>query len=143
KAFYVRRTLRIFPAFYVYLVSIAILSAADLVVVRRSDLIFGATYTINYVVDRSWVLGHLWSLAVEEQFYLLWPTVLVFGRHRARMVASVVVLLAPLFRIAMWYLLPEHEALIGKAFPTIADAIAVGCLLALHRERLGTWRPYA
>ena len=39
------------------------------------DLLTAATYTINYrtALERSWNVGHMWSLAVEEQFYLLWP----------------------------------------------------------------------
>jgi peptidoglycan/LPS O-acetylase OafA/YrhL len=74
---------------------------------------------------------------VEEQFYLLWPLCLVaLGIKRARNVAVAALLLAPVFRIATWYLLPEYRGIITKAFPTICDTIATGCLLACFRERL-------
>jgi len=143
KTFYLRRAFRIFPACYVYIGAISFLSTMGAVTVRKADLVFAATYTINFVADRSWVLGHLWSLAVEEQFYLLWPVILSLGgRRRAMIGATAVVVVSPLFRIAAWYLVPEHRGIITKAFPTIADAIAVGCVLAAIREQLPSWPPY-
>jgi hypothetical protein len=59
------------------------------------------------------------------------------------MAAWLVVLAAPVFRVATWYLLPEYRPIIGKAFPTIADAIAAGCVLAIIRDHLAAWRAYA
>ena len=101
------------------------------------DLGYAATYTINFVHRKSWEVGHLWSLAVEEQFYLLWPLTLVgLGIARAKKVAIGAVLLAPVLRIAAWYLLPEYRGIITKSFPTICDTIATGCLLACYRERV-------
>src|SRR5271157_945604 len=96
RAFYRRRVLRIFPAFYAYwLVTLALVMVGLLAVPAR-DLAYAATYTINYVVDRSWSVGHLWSLAVEEQFYALWPLTLFFlGRKRSFSLACGVLLLVP------------------------------------------------
>ena len=137
KAFYIRRTFRIFPAFYAFMASVAVLSAAGIATLRSPDLIYAATYTINFIGQKSWVIGHAWSLAVEEQFYLLWPLCIVaLGWHRARGVAWGAICLAPVFRIGAWYLLPEYRGIITKAFPTICDTIATGCVLACLRERL-------
>jgi peptidoglycan/LPS O-acetylase OafA/YrhL len=143
-AFYLRRVFRIFPAFYVYLMTIALLAGLDLVIVTRADLALAASYTINFVKEKSWVVGHLWSLAVEEQFYLLWPAALCLaGRRRALIGAAGVVIVSPVSRILAWYLLPESRGIITKAFPTIADAIAIGCVMAAVRDALPEWRPYA
>src|SRR5579872_915461 len=71
RGFYTRRTLRIFPAFYTYVGIIIILHLLGFVALRENDLIHAITYTMNYQVTREWELNHLWSLAVEEQFYLL------------------------------------------------------------------------
>jgi peptidoglycan/LPS O-acetylase OafA/YrhL len=143
KHFYIRRSFRIFPAFYCYLAVIAALALAGLVSLQWGDFGYAATYTINFVERKSWVVGHLWSLAVEEQFYLLWPAVIVLvGWKRAAGFALAAVLLAPLLRIGVWYGLPEYRGLLTKAFPTIFDTIATGCLLALYRDRLFQWESY-
>jgi peptidoglycan/LPS O-acetylase OafA/YrhL len=139
RGFFVRRVFRIFPAFYTYLGAIAVLAALGLVVLEWRDFGFGATYTINFVERKSWVVGHLWTLAVEEQFYLLWPAAIVaLGWRRAKAIAFAAVICAPLLRIGIWYMLPECRGIITKAFPTICDTIATGCLLACFRE--SAWR---
>jgi peptidoglycan/LPS O-acetylase OafA/YrhL len=54
------------------------------IVLAPGDLFHTVTYTSNYHATRSWNVGHTWSLSVEEQFYLLWPALLVLlGGRRA------------------------------------------------------------
>jgi peptidoglycan/LPS O-acetylase OafA/YrhL len=72
KGFYLRRSLRIFPAAFVDIALVTLLTAASAISVSRTDLVCAATYTVNYLVHSSWYIGHLWSLSVEEQFYLYW-----------------------------------------------------------------------
>lgn len=73
KNFYIRRTLRIFPIYYLVLVLFWL--AGDPVIHRNALYYF--TYTTNYFFYAQQAfpprLSHLWSLAVEEQFYILWP----------------------------------------------------------------------
>jgi len=138
--FYLRRMLRIVPAAYAYLLVLAVLNVRYNILLRH-DLLFAGTYLTNFHPIRSWYVGHLWSLAVEEQFYLLWPAVLAFGGIRpARRVAVATMLLAPLLRVAWWFAFPtmQMQVRIGEMFFTVADAIACGCLLALQRGWL--WR---
>lgn len=134
--FYLRRSLRIFPAYYAYLLVVAILTATGLIVVQDSDFAHALTYTMNYAPSRGWYLGHLWSLAVEEQFYLLWPAAMVLATpRRAWWLALSVVCVVPIVRLiegTFWYASLAH---IGT-FESTADAIALGCLLALWRNRL-------
>lgn len=137
KQFYLRRAFRIFPAFYAYVAALLVASITGSWNVPTRDLIHASTYTINFVSDRSWQVGHLWSLAVEEQFYLLWPALLLlFGMHSGLFIAGLVMLTTPLMRLGWAYLFPQQQALIGEAFPTVCDTIAAGCLLALAREKL-------
>lgn len=135
--FYFRRTMRIFPAFYAYLAAMAAATALKLVDIPLPDFGYALAYVMNFVAEPNWNLGHLWSLAVEEQFYLLWPaTFAFFGPGTAFRAAAAVVLLSPLIRFACMYN-PVTDPLIGLAFPTIADPLAIGCLLAGMREWLG------
>jgi peptidoglycan/LPS O-acetylase OafA/YrhL len=143
KGFYRRRILRIFPAFYTYWIVILLFSLAGLLTISRRDLFYAATYTINYEAARPWHLGHLWSLAVEEQFYAIWPlTIFLLGRRRALGVAGAVLLLVPLIRIGQSHFFPAHRLGITEEFHTIADCIATGCLLAGLRGWLWSQEHY-
>jgi len=137
RGFYWRRAFRIFPPFYVYLAVVGVLCVLELISVSGRDFTFAATYTMNFHEHRAWWLGHLWSLAVEEQFYLIWPlTLVLFGARRAVYVAVVAILAAPVLRVAAWYGWPSIGGLTDQAFPFVFDALATGCLLALLRPEL-------
>ena len=136
--FYFRRTFRIFPAFYVFVVAIMLADALGWVSLRENDILHAFTYTTNYHRDRAWELGHLWSLAVEEQFYLLWPMMfLLLGVRGAIAGAAAYMVIAPVVRVLTWQLHPEQLAGVGETFQTVADAIATGCVLATARSWLG------
>ena len=129
--FYLRRTFRIFPAFYTLLATVAVANWLGWIKLSGRDFLYAATYTINYMPDRSWEVGHLWSLAVEEQFYLLWPALMMLaGPRRALWAAAWTVVLSPLIRIVILVWIPELRPSLGEAFHTVADPLATGCLLA-------------
>jgi peptidoglycan/LPS O-acetylase OafA/YrhL len=137
--FYVRRALRIFPAYYAYLAVIALADSLGVIQLHRGDLLYALTYTVNYHMPASSVfVQHAWSLAVEEQFYLLWPALLlILGRKRGLQFALLVICLAPLVRIAVHESLPDAmKGTIRYRFETVADGIAVGCALAGYRGQL-------
>lgn len=139
KNFYLRRSFRILPAAYAYITVIGIAGLLSLVTLRPGELFRAVTYTINYVApaQRSWDLGHLWSLAVEEQFYLLWPLALRFAGVRPAMrLAAVVIIASPALRGLTWLFYPAARTLIPSMFHTVADSLACGCLLAGTRDWL-------
>lgn len=143
KDFYTRRVLRIFPAFYTFLVVVCALSLGAVIQLRPHDLLFAFTYLMNFHFDHSWHVGHLWSLAVEEQFYLLWPAVVALcSRKRALQIAAGVFIMSPFARLAVYYFTPSLRHGIGHMFPTVADALAIGCFLAGTRDLLHTQRWY-
>jgi peptidoglycan/LPS O-acetylase OafA/YrhL len=99
------------------------------------------SYTTNYS-GGSWVLGHLWSLSVEEQFYLIWPAVLLLLGWR-RSVAGVAVFILALPAARLGFRLFPSACTACQAFvPVWADGIAVGCLLAAARGQLNAQRLY-
>jgi peptidoglycan/LPS O-acetylase OafA/YrhL len=132
RAFYARRALRIFPPAYCYMAVAFLVSR-----LTGADVWHAVTYTVNFLPSPSAPIVHLWSLSVEEQFYLLWPLVFFrMGPRRASGVALAVLVLGPIARGADRLFLidtPYHGL---PMFPMVADSLAVGCLLAQWRARL-------
>lgn len=82
KVFYARRFLRIFPAYYLFLIVAVLIGPAA----AAAGIWWHATYLSNFYFMRlgEFVsLGHLWSLAVEEQFYFVWPLLVLLVPRRA------------------------------------------------------------
>lgn len=135
--FYYRRTLRIAPALLAFLIGMGIVAGLGLLPsgLRVRDLLVAGTYTANYL-PTSPLVAHTWSLAVEEQFYLLWPGLLVFlGVQRGFRVALAMLFIAPVLRTlalhsSVWPDNPRY------AFECVADALATGCLLSRFRTML-------
>lgn len=132
RKFYVRRFLRLAPAYYTYLLVVLMLGAAGVAAkIEVIGWIAALTYTVNLLPHPypDW-LGHAWSLAVEEQFYLLWPSLLVIaGPRRAWVVGLAFLLIAPVLRFVIWENY-RHLLDVDALIFTRMDTLAVGCLLA-------------
>lgn len=140
--FYARRALRLLPALVVLLFAHAVYAAVTgLPADAEVNTVWSALlYVLNWRAAFSSAplalgMGHLWSLAVEEQFYLVWPAVLVlfFGlRRRASFVSAllitaivvVVVHRALVWGDGVWWIPPFIRT------DTRADSLLVGVLLA-------------
>jgi len=136
--FYQRRAWRIFPAFYAFIAAMCLAWAAGSLVLEPYDVLSAVTYTMNYHYQRSWELGHIWSLSIEEQFYLVWPFLfLIAGRARVVAVSTAMIVLAIGFRAIAWFQF-HSDNLVEEAYPCVMDSIAVGCLMAGLRAKLDT-----
>jgi peptidoglycan/LPS O-acetylase OafA/YrhL len=80
KHFFVRRILRLFPPLFVFFGLIGIANLFGYLTNAKESILYAIFYAYNYVpkVKYSFELGHLWSLGVEEQFYLVWPFFIYF-----------------------------------------------------------------
>jgi peptidoglycan/LPS O-acetylase OafA/YrhL len=137
--FYIRRSLRIFPAFYCY----AAVYFGVVLVGRHARLVWPQAlaalfYANNYYQalngDPSTGFSHTWSLAIEEQFYLLWPLTFVLLRGNYRRMSQLLaggILAIWVYREALVFVFHVHEGYIYEAFDTRADHLLMGCLLAV------------
>lgn len=150
--FYARRTLRIFPLYYGVLI---VLAAA--VYLTHGTAPPGFWMWFVYLQNFWWIathgsqtdilvthsgagfaaIGHLWSLAVEEQFYLLWPVLIFRIRDRRRLIqmGCLLILLRVVLAALLEILLPHSMRSLGVVYrmlPTQWDAFVMGALVALR-----------
>ncbi len=129
KNFYVRRALRIFPIYYLT-IGFVWLTAPYVGTEIRSSVWYFVTYTSNFYffARQEWdgMLSHMWSLAVEEQFYLLWPWLVLFlDKRRLPLLMGLFILTGIISKVI---LMDFH---IFVAFTTCSfDAFGMGGLLA-------------
>jgi len=155
KTFWIRRAFRIFPAFYLY-ISVAALCLFTYIGFSPDDplgrdprpwlpyLFYLGNFEIMRTTYPIGELAILWSLAIEEQFYLVWPmVVLSLPLRRIAVVCAYIITLAPLVRIAMALTLGPRGIYVftlGRA-----DTLITGALLALllarpaRRDRVLQW----
>jgi peptidoglycan/LPS O-acetylase OafA/YrhL len=146
RRFYTRRFLRIFPIYYLVLFILAICGAEEI----RGSLLWHLSYLSNvrFVLEgyfQVWV-AHFWTLSVEEQFYLLWPTMIVLMPRKFLVPALMLaVIIGPGYRLASQ--LYDFSGLACEVvLPACLDTLGTGALLALllHRRTNGvTGRPCA
>ncbi|NML66355.1 acyltransferase [Hymenobacter sp. RP-2-7] len=144
--FYTRRFLRIIPPYYLSLALGALLPLATLYQYPGWFLL-PLTNVLCYQL-RSWPegVGHYWTMALEEQFYLIWPLALGLLRQRAAGLWLLVAAGLAYRCYAVLYLVPATPVYATVLLPACLDLFALGALLRLHtaaaRARPGQRRPY-
>jgi peptidoglycan/LPS O-acetylase OafA/YrhL len=130
RQFYIRRFLRIFPLYYLVLSVAAMLDLGDV----RDTIFWHLAYISNYLfaARQHWgsVTAHFWSLSVEEQFYILWPAVILFAPRRLLLkIIITAIAIGPIFRAAAHFLDFNWIARL-TVLPASLDALGLGALLA-------------
>lgn len=135
--FYVRRSLRIFPLYFLVVFLVFIFHITGEGVTNYKSLAFAGTYSYNFI-PKAWysgVLGHTWSLAVEEHFYLIWPFLFISFAHKLRKLAFLAlsfILLSFFVAIVLknidWL---NSNFFIGRWTFIAGTNIAMGALLAI------------
>lgn len=159
--FYARRALRIFPLYYGYLLLISLISLAFTYLLHQinvdqfriffSQLPWAATYSYNFfhasqLFEHTNLLTHLWSLSVEEQFYIIFPFIIFFTSPKnINKVLVLLTVLGPAFRLATIYLAKcdplnlindREDLVVYLATFSHIDAFAIGGYFALNKIRV-------
>jgi len=148
--FYIRRILRIFPLYYGSL--ILFFSFAPLISQFKDQYSYYSanqgmlwTYLQNWLyiakpkLDNHTVFSHYWSLSVEEQFYLVWPLIILACNKTSRLVFLIYVALfgSILFRLLTWSYLGNGDTNFLLQYMTRIDGLCVGSLIAVWRSGFG------
>jgi peptidoglycan/LPS O-acetylase OafA/YrhL len=122
--FYKRRFQRLMPASWVYMLVAGSIFATSPLAPTAYEWISAVFCFRNYIHAPSIVLGHFWSLSVEEQFYFFWPALLLLFRRKSAYVALTLALVCSLWRTIDSPIAPSYTQY-------CADALLVGCLISL------------
>lgn len=137
KQFYIRRTLRIFPVYYLTILILYIFNVQNI----RDKILWFLFYASNiyFFKINNWDgnLSHLWTLAVEEQFYIIWPFIILFIPKKYLINAILgIILSGPVFRTALFILGDGSQwssSFIHILTPSCMDCFGLGALLAFYR----------
>jgi peptidoglycan/LPS O-acetylase OafA/YrhL len=155
RIFYARRTVRIFPLYYLSLalffgvapLALKLLHHGGAIheLIQPSSQIFAWSYILNWriglasyaVVPR--FIHHFWSLSIEEQFYLAWPFVVRKLTHRSLMVFCAALIVMSIACRVVFLLLHMTTAAYALTFCRL-DSLAIGAMVALAIRHRRYWR---
>jgi peptidoglycan/LPS O-acetylase OafA/YrhL len=143
-AFYARRALRLLPALFATLAAVNVATAL-FGTTEDTEQTYAGTLAASFYVA-NWIrafdvadlgpLEHCWSLAIEEQFYLIWPCVLAVtiarSRNRDQLLRGtlVAIMVSQFIKLLVIYSGAEHRRLYN-GLDTHGDGLLVGCMLAI------------
>lgn len=142
KHFYLRRILRLAPALLLLLAAYFLISYFSLFSQSKANfdsILIALFYSSNWVrafnLHEMGLLSHTWSLSIEEQFYMLWPALLIVllrirSKKTVAIIISLIAISSWILRIILAYSGTAVERLYN-GLDTRADALLTGCILAV------------
>lgn len=136
KGFYIRRFFRIIPPLAVFCLTTLILGITNIIPVGVIEWLGGLFFFSNFV-DKHWFMGHLWSLSVEEHFYLIWPIIFILmPKNKLPLFIIVSVILLSIWRVIAWkFQLYSSPAIFWGRSDIQFDGLLWGCFFAVMRWR--------
>ena len=122
----------IIPPLIVYLLFVFVVNALGFIHLTPQDWLASGTLTVCFLpnIGKPWEIGHLWSLSVEEHFYIIWPFIFfIFKPIKSVKILAGYLFLVPLLRYVLWHAdMPNLQY--NFCSPTQMGSIAIGCLAA-------------
>ena len=156
KNFYIRRSLRIFPLYFLFLLLFYIglqlffhdRSATSAYTYYTKHQLWFVGFLQNWLIIKEGpppepYLIHFWSLAVEEQFYLAWPFMIFFIKEmqKVKIFLMIIILAALVIRCSLWLYQLPNQPYYYNSFARF-DSLAAGSFLAINffeKRTLSTW----
>jgi peptidoglycan/LPS O-acetylase OafA/YrhL len=142
KFFYIRRVLRLLPALWAYLIVAFCLWLAHLLPDNPWHSFVTSFLYIRNLIGHGNATDHLWSLSIEEQFYFLWPIIIIkfpYQNRRRLIIALIIIAIVGFWRC---YAIANNYATAGDIYIRTdfrLDSPLMGCALALiERKNVGT-----
>ena len=155
KGFYIRRILRLFPALLVFYSIIAIQMQFGLIESTKVGFLYSFFYFYNFVPNQFYTgeLGHTWSLALEEQYYLIWPLVINFLSKKKGVLFILFILITCIisihiypyltiannFKLERWFIPAVGPIIIGSFFAWMIDKNEKKFNVYFEQKQLSLW----
>ena len=137
RSFYLRRILRIFPAYFFLLLIYAILQKLGIINLGMDSWLSSLIF-LKWLFGGDWISGHIWSLSIEENFYLFWPFIFKYNSiKRLKIVLLIIILTGCICRVIGYY--SFFSGPIFTNYLSIVyhiDSIAIGALGAIYFEKI-------
>lgn len=141
KNFFAKRTLRIFPIYYLTIILLAVFNVGKSIELLPWNLTYALNIGANWFGAYDKIFMHIWSLCVEEQFYLIWPFLLLMLKNNRNLHVIIgFILISIIFKFIIYTLhINNFEGVIHSNLIASMDALAMGGFLAYikrHREKV-------
>lgn len=139
KVFYARRSLRIFPVYYLFLIVVLVFKLRPF----DDSFMWHFAYLSNVYIwlNNHWIgsLSHLWSLSVEEQFYLFWPAIILLVPKQKLTVTFLLGIVFSIFFISVFKVCFGRDSLTRVLTPSCLDSFCLGALFAYGQLYSTKW----
>lgn len=134
KAFYIRRCFRILPPLWIYLLVISIAASYGLIEFNVAETLSPALFVTNLgLFSTHWFVGHTWTLSYEEQFYIVFPVVLLISyRFNKLIIFSLLILVFPILSLLCYYFHMD----IGGGFFRFFDFMLWGVIFSIYKDMI-------
>ncbi|MBE9199401.1 MULTISPECIES: acyltransferase [unclassified Nodularia (in: cyanobacteria)] len=139
--FYIRRSIRILPIYYITLLLALIVALIQRQSIRdfplylihlQNNILGWNQWSVNFPA----FMNHTWTLAVDTQFYLVYPLLIFYLKEKYLLICSVVVIISSfLFRIFFFIVFPDNPNLLFAMSPTAIDSLTIGAILAIVTKK--------
>ena len=139
--FFLRRALRISPAYFLIIAILLVLNLDNIRRVALWHILFASNVLFSLQNQHvPWEAAAWWSVSVEEQFYLIWPLLMVLSSERFRSWIAIAAILIG----CCWHVSTLFDDRLGAYYlpPASLDALGAGALLALSKSKFKRWRSY-